>query len=373
MRGVFMGEETVLRPVRGMKIVALVASAGLAFAAAACAKPTEETPGTGTSAAAKFSACMVTDTGGIDDHSFNASSWAGLQAAKAANPAIDPSYTASTAMADYDPNLANSVTKGCKYIQAVGGLMGDATKKAATANPTVQFSIVDADNLGLANVYPIQFQTQQAAYLAGYLAAGYSKSGKVGTYGGMKIPPVTIFMDGFADGVAAYNKAKGKNVQVLGWDKAKQDGLFNSGNDAFVSQDQGKQKSDALAAQGADVIFPVAGGSGLGSAANAGNKFVVIWVDADGFDTTKYGNVMLTTVVKNSTDGVKEAATKAAGTPGTLLTGGFMGTLANNGVSLAPYHDFDSKIDPALKAEVETLKQDIISGKIVVESPAQPK
>lgn len=365
-----MGEETVLRPVRGMKIVALVAAAGLALAAAACAKPTEE-PTTGSStAAAKYSACMVTDTGGIDDHSFNASSWAGLQAAKAANPAIEPSYTASTAMADYDPNLANSVTKGCKYIQAVGGLMGDATKKAATANPTVQFSIVDADNLGLTNVYPIQFQTQEAAYLAGYLAAGYSKSGKVGTYGGMKIPPVTIFMDGFADGVAAYNKAKGKNVQVLGWDKAKQDGLFT---DDFGSQDKGKQKSDTLAAQGADVIFPVAGGAGLGTAANAGDKYVVIWVDADGFETTKYGSVMLTTVVKNSTDGVKEAATKAAATPGTMLTGGFMGTLANNGVSLAPYHDFDSKIDAALKAEVEKLKADIIAGTIKVESPAQPK
>lgn len=365
-----MGEETVLRPVRGMKIVALAAAAGLAFAAAACAKPTEETPGTGSSAAAKFSACMVTDTGGIDDHSFNASSWAGLQAAKAANPAIDPSYTASTAMSDYDPNLANSVTKGCQYIQAVGGLMGDATKKAATANPKVQFSIVDADNLGLSNVYPIQFQTQQAAYLAGYLAAGYSKTGKVGTYGGMKIPPVTIFMDGFADGVAAYNKAKSKNVQVLGWDKAKQDGLFT---DDFGSQEKGKQKSDQLASQGADVIFPVAGGAGLGTAANAGDKYVVIWVDADGFETTQYGKVMLTTVVKNSTDGVKEAVTKAAGTPGTMLTGGFMGTLANNGVSLAPYHDFDSKIDPALKAEVEALKADIISGKIVVDSPAQPK
>ena len=65
--------------------------------------------------------------------------------------------------------------------------------------------------------------------------------------------------------------------------------------------------------------------------------------------------------------------TKAAGTPGTLLTGGFMGTLANNGVSLAPYHDFDSKIDPALKAEIEALKADIISGKIKVTSPAQPK
>jgi basic membrane protein A len=352
-----------------MKIIALSLAGGLALAAAACSKPPAETP-SGGSSAGTFKACMVTDTGGIDDHSFNASSWAGLEEAKKQNSNIVTSYTASNALSDYDPNLTNSVANGCKYVQAVGGLMAGDTKKVATANPKTQFAIVDADNLGLTNVYPIQFQTQQAAYLAGYLAAGYSKSGKVGTYGGMKIPPVTIFMDGFADGVAAYNKAKGKNVQVLGWDKAKQDGLFT---EDFGSQDKGKQKSDTLAAQGADVIFPVAGGAGLGSAANAGNKFVVIWVDADGFETTKYGNVMLTTVVKNSTDGVKEAVTKAAGTPGTLLTGGFMGTLANNGVSLAPYHDFDSKIDPALKAEVEALKQDIISGKIVVESPAQPK
>jgi basic membrane protein A and related proteins len=352
-----------------MKIVALVAAGGLALAAAACSKPTDE-PGTGTSAgAAAYKACMVTDTGGIDDHSFNASSWAGLEAAKAANSAITTKYTASTTMADYDPNLTNSVADKCQYIQAVGGLMGDATGKVAKANPTVQFSIVDA-NLGQPNVFPIEFETQEAAYLAGYLAAGYSKTGKVGTYGGMKIAPVTIFMDGFADGVKKYNEVKGKNVQVLGWDKATQNGLFT---DDFGSQDKGKEKSDTLVAQGADVIFPVAGGAGLGSAANAGDKYAVIWVDADGCETTQYCKSILTTVVKNSTDAVKDAATKAAATPGTLLTGGFKGTLANKGVSLAPYHDFDSKIDAGLKAEVEALKADIISGKIKVESPAQPK
>lgn len=248
-----------------MKMIALAAVSGLAFVAAACSKPPAETPGGGATTGT-YKACMVTDTGGVDDRSFNAASWAGLQAAKAANPKIDTTITASTAMSDYDPNLTNSVDKGCKYIQAVGGLMGDATKKVAAANPKVQFSIVDADNLGLANVYPIQFETQQAAFLAGYLAAGYSKTGKVGTYGGMKIGPVTIFMDGFADGVAHYNTVKGKTVQVLGWDKAKQDGLFT--ND-FVKQEAGKQQSDTLVAQGADVIMPVAGGAGLGSAAAA--------------------------------------------------------------------------------------------------------
>lgn len=358
-----------MRTSRGMKMIALVAASGLAFVAAACSKP-PATPGGGQSAGT-YKACMVTDTGGIDDRSFNASSWAGLEAAKAQNPAVATSFTASTAMSDYDPNLTNSVTKGCSYIQAVGGLMGDATKKVAAANPKVQFAIVDANNLGLTNVYPIQFETQQAAYLAGYLMAGYSKTGKVGTYGGMKIGPVTIFMDGIADGVKKYNEVHGTSVQLLGWDKDKQDGLFT--ND-FVKQEAGKQQSDTLVAQGADVIAPIAGGAGLGTAAaaKAGN-YSVVWVDADGYETTQYKDVMLTTIVKNSKDGVKDAVLKAAGQPGTLLTGGFLGTLANNGVSLAPYHDFDSKVPDALKKEIDQLKADIISGKITVTSPAQPK
>jgi basic membrane protein A len=365
-----MGEETILRTSRGMKFIALAAAGSLAFAAAACSKPPAETPGD-TPGAGSFKACMVTDTGGIDDRSFNASSWAGLEAAKKENTAVATQYTASTAMSDYDPNLTNSVTAGCKYVQAVGGLMGDATKAVAAQNPTVQFSIVDANNQGLSNVYPIQFETQQAAYLAGYLAAGYSKTGKVGTYGGLPIGPVTIFMDGFADGVKKYNEVKGKNVQVLGWNKDTQQGLFT--ND-FVKQEAGKQQSDTLVAQGADVIMPVAGGAGLGTAAAAAaGNYVVIWVDADGYETTDYKSVMLSTVIKNSTDGVKTAVLASAKTPGTLLTGGFLGTLANKGVSLAPFHDFDSKVPADLKAELKQLEADIVSGKITVTSAAQPK
>ena len=247
-------------------------------------------------------------------------------------------------MSDYDPNLANSVTKGCNYIQSVGGLMGDATKKVATANPNTQFSIVDADNQGLANVFPIQFETQQAAFLAGYLAAGYSKTGKVGTYGGLPIGPVTIFMDGFADGVAHYNKAKGKNVQVLGWDKATQKGLFT--ND-FVKQEAGKQQSDTLVAQGADVILPVAGGAGLGTA--AGREGGQLLRDLGGRRRLRDDPVQ----GRHAQHRRQELQGRCEGRAGqgrrrqkgTLLTGGFLGTLANNGVSLAPYHDFDSKVD----------------------------
>ena len=142
---------------------------------------------------------MVTDTGGIDDKSFNASAWAGMQAAKTQASNVDPKYVASTAEADYEPNLRGFVTQKCNFILSVGGLMGDATKAVAAQNTSQQFGIVDSSIKDAKNVYPMQFATQEAAFLAGYLAAGYSKSGTVATFGGLKIPPVTIFMDGFAD------------------------------------------------------------------------------------------------------------------------------------------------------------------------------
>ena len=153
----------------------------------------------------------------------------------------------------------------------------------------------------------MQFDTAQAAFLAGYLAAGYSKTGKVATYGGLKIPPVTVFMDGFADGVAYYNKAKGKNVQVLGWDKAKQNGTVRR---EFSDQNKGKAITDTFVAQGADVIMPVAGGTGLGTAARQGVRRQGLGHlgRPDGCESAaQYCAVFLTTVVKNIADAVKEA------------------------------------------------------------------
>jgi len=339
--------------------------------AAACSKaPTTTTPDT---SAGTYTTCMVTDIGGIDDRSFNTSAFKGLTNAKAASTKLaEPVNVSSKAEADYVPNLNGYVQQGCKFILAVGGLMGSATSEVAKANPTQQFAIVDY-KAPETNVYSMQFDTAQAGFLAGYLAAGYSKTGKVATYGGLNIPPVTIFMDGYVDGVAQYNQAKGKNVQVLGWNKATQTGTFA---ESFIDQAKGKALSDAFVAQGADVIMPVAGGTGLGTAAAAkaaNNAYVVIWVDVDGCESAQqYCSQFLTTVVKNIPDAVKDAALKSADSTA-LVTGGTIGTLANNGVSIAPYHEFDSKIDATLKAEVAQLKADIISGKIKVTSPSQPK
>ncbi|WP_158647750.1 BMP family ABC transporter substrate-binding protein, partial [Actinoplanes sp. ATCC 53533] len=288
------------------------------LAAAACGDAPEETPtGSASSAATAYKACMVTDTGGIDDRSFNASAWAGLQAAKEAQSNVEPKYVASTAEADYEPNLRQFVTQKCNFILSVGGLMGDATGKVAKENTTQQFGIVDSSIADATNVFPMQFATEQAAFLAGYVAAGYSKTGKVATYGGLKIPPVTVFMDGFADGVAYYNKQKSKNVAVIGWDKAKQNGTFAEN---FGDQAKGKTITNSQVSQGADVIMPVAGGTGLGTADVAkasGGKVSVIWVDQDGCKSAEqYCDVFLTTVVKNITDAVETAvADGASGKP----------------------------------------------------------
>ncbi|MET7749885.1 BMP family ABC transporter substrate-binding protein [Micromonospora sp. NPDC005367] len=353
-----------------MRIASIVAAGGLVLSAAACGEAPDENNGAG-DGGKKFSACMVTDVGGIDDKSFNASAWQGLKDAQAANSNIDPKFVASKAEADYEPNLTQFVNQKCDFILAVGGLMADATKKIAQANPNQQFGIVDA-NPGVDNIYPMQFDTAQAAFQAGYLAAGMSKTGKVGTYGALPIPPVTIFMDGFVDGVAYYNQTKGKNVQALGWDKASQKGSFT--ND-FAKQDEGKKVSDTLVAQGADIIMPVAGGSGLGTtaAAKASNgKFSVIWVDVDGCESTPDCLAIMTTVVKNIPEAVKEAVLKAAGGEKLEAKPGFVGDLANSGVSIAPFHDFDSKVPAELKAEVEKIKSDIAAGTITVTSKAQP-
>jgi basic membrane protein A and related proteins len=361
-----------LRPVRGMRFVALVAVGGLTLAASGCGEKPEENGGTAASPTGKaYTACMVTDQGGLDDKSFNAAAWKGMEQAKAKNASIEIKNVQSKAEADYEPNLTGFVQQKCDFILAVGGLMSGAMEKVAKANPNQQFGIVDAGS-ALPNVHTMQFHTEQAGYLAGYLSAGMSKSGKVATYGGLKIPPVTIFMDGFADGVKKYNEAKSKSVQVLGWDKAKQAGTFT---EDFVSPDKGKAKSDAFVAQGADVIMPVAGKTGTGTASAAkasGGKYSVIWVDQDGcVSNSENCPAFLTTVVKNITFAVEDAVTK--GSTGADLKAPFLGALANDGVSLAPYHEFESKVPAELKAEVDKLKADIISGTIKVESPAAPK
>jgi len=366
-----------------LRAAAVIGVAALALAAcgskstpAASTSPSTS-PSTASSSpsasAAAFNACMVLDTGGVDDRSFNQSSWQGMTDAHTANANINVSYVASNSQNDYTPNLTAEQSKGCSTIIAVGGLMGDAVKAAAAANATQQYAEVDAASSG-PNVYGIQFNTAQGGFLGGYLAAGMTKTGKVATYGGLNIPPVTIYMDGFAEGVLYYNKVKGTHVKVLGWDESNQKG--GTFAQSFTDQGKGRSITQSFISAGADIIFPVAGGTGLGSGAAAqasGGKVSVIWVDTDGcISAPQYCSVFLTSVVKGLASAVTKYVTTAAG--GTALGGqNFIGTLSNSGTGLAPYHDFASKVPAALQSEVTQVAADITSGKITLTSPSQPK
>jgi basic membrane protein A len=356
----------------GVAALALAACGSKSTPAASSSSPSTASASASASAAA-YNACMVLDTGGVDDRSFNQSSWQGMTDANAKKPNITVSYVASNSQNDYTPNLTAEQSKGCATIIAVGGLMSDAVKTAAAAHPTQQYAEVDAPSSG-PNVYGIQFNTAQGGFLGGYLAAGMTKSGIVATYGGLNIPPVTIYMDGFWEGVQYYNKIKGTKVKVLGWDETNQKG--GTFAQSFTDQGKGRSITQSFISAGADIIFPVAGGTGLGSGAAAqasGGKVSVIWVDTDGcVSAPTYCGVFLTSVVKGLASAVTTYVTTAAG--GTALGGqNFIGTLTNSGTGLAPYHDFASKVPAALQAEVTQVGADITSGKITLTSPSQPK
>jgi basic membrane protein A and related proteins len=367
-----------------MKTRLLAVGAVAALALAACGSAPEENAGagsaSGSAAASAFLGCMVTDQGGIDDRSFNASAWKGLQNA-AAKTGIKVKYVTSKSESDYVPNVNSLVAEDCGNIVTVGFSLGDATASAAKANPDERFAIVDENPDGdpdtegaqpIANVQPLLFNTAEAAYLGGYLAAGMSKTGTVGTFGGIKLPTVAVFMDGFSDGVDKYNADNGTKVKLLGWDKAKQDGLFAG---KFDSPTDGKNLAKNLIQQGADVIMPVAGGTGLGAAAEAqasGGKVAIVWVDQDGYESaSQYKDVFLTTVEKKIANAVEKSTIDTVN--GNYSNTPYIGTLANDGVGLAPYHDYESKVPAELNTKIEDLKKQIIDGTITVESSNSPQ
>src|SRR5690606_6316146 len=188
-------------------------------------------------------------------------------------------------------------------------------------------------------------------------------------FGGIQIPSVAIFMDGFSDGINKYNEDNpDANVQLLGWDKEAQNGSF-SGD--FENQSQGQTLTEQFIAQGADIIMPVAGPVGLGAAAAAesADNVKIIWVDSDGYLTTDYGSLMLTSVMKQIGPAVEDTI---AETIEGFSNEPYVGTLENEGVGLAPYHDFESEIPQELKDKIEEYKQQIISGDLVIETPNAP-
>ncbi|MGZ8562021.1 MAG: BMP family lipoprotein [Candidatus Limnocylindria bacterium] len=346
---------------------------------AACQASTSPSPSAGgstpasagASSAPKYLACEVTDTGGVDDKGFNQNAHEGLQKA-ATDFGIETKLLESTADTDYAPNLVAMKDAGCDVIITVGFLLGDATRAAALLNPDIKYSIVDfAYDPPIPNILGLVFDTKSASMLQGYLAAGMSKAGKVGTFGGVQITPVTDFMNGFAAGINYYNQQKSTTVKLLGWDPATQTGSFTGD---FADQDKGRTTAEGLMQEGADIIFAVAGPVGIGAmaavkdnAAGLNPAPMFIGVDVDQFISVP-GNesIMLSSVLKRIDNAVYEAIKEAMA--GDFPSNLYVGTLKNDGVGMAPFHDFESKVPAALSSEIETLKAGLVDGSIAADA-----
>ncbi|MDR2929513.1 MAG: BMP family ABC transporter substrate-binding protein [Propionibacteriaceae bacterium] len=356
----------------------LATSAIIVAAAAVALSGCGAAPGTGgtntTAPAATqypdFLACMISDAGGFDDRSFNQSGWEGMTRAEK-ELGIKVKKAESKDSTDYANNLASMQDQKCDITFTVGYNLSDATKAQATKFPDTKFAILDDNQISLPNVKSLIFKTSDAAFLAGYAAAGYSKTGTVATFGGIKLPTVTIFMDGFVDGVAQYNKDFSKSIKVLGWDKEKQDGSFTGD---FDDQTKGQNLSNNFISQGADVIMPVAGpvGAGASAAAKAAGNVAIVWVDADGYESSpQFKDLFLTSVVKQMSVTVYDTILATA--QGKYSNTTYVGTLANDGVGIAPYHDYESKLSKDVQDKITDLKKQIVDGKLKVTSPSDPQ
>ena len=369
---------------RGVLLTLLLA---FALIVAACSSDSDDTTTTTTAAAAEettttaaavafegepIKTCLVTDLAGVDDRSFNASAWSGVQAAMDAGFATEDSFfLESTDASDWQPNIDQMVSQGCQHIVTVGFALGEVTAINAQANPDIIFSMVDNvltdENfapLALPNVRELVYQTDQAAFAAGYLAAGVTETGVLCTYGGANFPTVAIFMDGFTRGAAYYNEVKGTDVLVLGWDVDAADGLFTG---SFTDMDLARSTAESLFQESCDIIIPVGGAINLpaGDAINdSGVNAALVGVDVDAYFAMdeQYQSLWLTTVEKAIGPLVTLSVQQQA--EGSWTDGAFVGNLGNDGVGLAPFHDWDAVVSGELKTEVAQLLQDIKDGVI---------
>jgi basic membrane protein A len=361
-------------------VVGLIAATALAACGDA---PEEDSPGDGaesSEATVDFLPCIVSDAGGFDDKSFNQLSYEGVKEA-AEELGADFKGVESNSENDYAPNLESLVAEGCDAIVTVGFALASATKESAAANPDIEYVLIDDSADGgddgetfdgkadQPNIKPLLYNTAEAAFMAGYLAADYTKTGVVGTYGGLPFPTVTIFMDGFKQGAEYYASEKGKDIKVVGWDG--ENGSFTGG---FEANNEATNTATQLIDQDVDVILPVGGPiyqGALTAIEDSGADVAMIGVDADFYETDpNTQDVVLTSILKNMKVSTYEAIL-AAGND-TFDFAPYVGTLENDGVGIAPFHNFEDKVSDTVAAELDDIKAGIIDGSIKVTSYLTP-
>ncbi|WP_156760966.1 BMP family lipoprotein [Microbacterium karelineae] len=360
-----------------------IAAASAAILLAGCGSAPEESGGSeGGDAAPDFLPCLISDEGGWNDRSFNQSAKEGMDRA-AEELGVTPVEMESTNANDYGPNLEQLVQQGCDFIVSVGFNLSAATVESATANPDVNYAIIDdwADGdfdgeTDAPNIRPLVFNTAEAAYLGGYASAAWSaQTGveKVGTFGGGEIPSVMVFMDGFQLGVERYNEDKGASVDVIGWDTEEQSGLFTGG---FEANDTARQTAQQVLSQGADVILPVGGPiytSAIAAIRESYPDALMLGVDSDlAVKEPDNADLTLVSIMKAIDQATFDATVDASEAGADFDVTPYVGTLENEGVGLSEFHDFEGELPDGLTDELAALQEQIVAGEIEVDSPNSP-
>ena len=301
--------------------------------------------GSTTTAKSDLKVGLITDVGGIHDHSFNETSWKGLEKAKT-DFGVEINYLESKTDADYSSNIESFVDEDYDLIVCVGFKLAEATKKAAESHPDKKFAIIDdASNASLPNVTCLTFKQEQASYLVGYVAGLVTKKNNVGFVLGMASEMMNKFGYGYLAGVYASNpKATVQQIDA----------------NNFADPAIGKTSATTMITNGADVIFHAAGGTGVGVIqACQENKISAIGVDTD--QSSLAPDTVITSAMKRVDNAVYDSVKQLV--EGTLKGGEVVYDLSKGGVDIAPTTKLLS--EDVLK-KVEEVKAKILSGEIVV-------
>ena len=230
------------------KIIGLGLVAVAALGLAACARGGRG----GSSADSKVKAAIVTDTGGVDDKSFNQSAWEGLQEWGKANKLKKDSgftYFQSNSESDFANNMSAAQSQGYNLIFGVGFALHDAVSDAAKEHEDVNYVIIDDVIKDQKNVESVLFADNEGDYLAGIAAAMQSKTNKVGFIGGQTSDTITRFEAGFTAGAKSVKPDIDVQVQYA---------------ESFSDAAKGTTIASTMYASGVDVIYQAAGGTGTG-------------------------------------------------------------------------------------------------------------
>ena len=328
------------------KIIAMILALVMCFSLVACGGSDNGAD----DGAVKIKIGMVTDTGGINDQSFNQTTWEGLQALVKEDPNFEIAHLVSETEADYDTNIQTFIDDGYDLVLCTGFALAEATRKAAEANPDQKFAIIDDNsNADLPNVCCLMFAQEQASYLVGIVAGMASESGVVGYVQGMVSENMNLFGIGFIEGVLSVNP----DAEVL---------QYNANSFGDVAAGSAAVKN--FVTKGADVVYHAAGGTGAGVITGCQeNGIYAIGVDAD--QSYLAPETVITSAMKR-VDIAAQDISKAV-KDGTFKGGVTMYDINNGGVDIAPTKDL---LPEDVVAAVEAAKADLQSGAVVVSTDA---